>query len=61
MQPADLRKEIAAQRSHVAALRMRVTMRKEKGTHILRQAKKQLARMLTVLSELEKKSTVSID
>lgn len=56
MAPADLGKEVTHQRSQVAALRLAVALRKEKGTHLLRASKKQLARMLTVLRELQHKA-----
>ena len=61
MQEADLRKEIKEQYSTVAQLRYSVKSGKEKGSHLYKQEQTQLARMLTVLSELQQKaSTTSI-
>ena len=56
MSPADLRKEVASQRQLVAGLHLTVKMGKEKGSHLLHQGKTLLARMLTVLQELQKKT-----
>ena len=56
MTPADLRQEIAAERRLVVTLRLGLTLGKEKGSHLYRRAKKQLARMLTVLQEMQKSS-----
>ena len=61
MQEADLRKEIKEQYSTVAQLQYVVKSGKEKGSHLYKQEKTQLARMLTVLSALQQKaSTTSI-
>jgi ribosomal protein L29 len=61
MHATDLRKEIAGQRAAVAALRLAVRVGKEKGTHLLKAGRKQLARMLTVLREVQKKPSVPVD
>ena len=50
----DLRKEIAEQRRAVATLSLAVKEGKEKGTHLLHGARKLLARMLTVLGEMQR-------
>lgn len=60
MNQADLRKEIMQQQRTVAKLRLCVTLGKEKGSHLLKSAKKQLAGMLTVLNELRRKAAVSV-
>lgn len=49
MTPDDLRKEVAEQRKAVAQLRLHLRLGKEKGGHLLRRARRGLARMLTVL------------
>jgi ribosomal protein L29 len=54
MQAADLCREIDTQRRIVAKLRLAVKLRKEKGVHLLHEARQQLARMLTVLRELKR-------
>ena len=48
MQKADLLKEIAEQQRLVAKLRLDLKRGKEKGSHLYKRAKKQLAQMLTV-------------
>lgn len=53
MKPAELRKEIDGRRSSVAKIRIGITMRSHKDTAQFRREKKDLARMLTVLGELE--------
>lgn len=47
----DLHKEVSEKRVRVAALRLATHGGKEKGTHLLRLAKKELTRMLTVYAE----------
>ncbi len=59
MQEKDLLREIAEQRSRVARLRHTVRSGTEKGSHHLKSAKKQLSRMLTVLSSLRRTPSVS--
>ena len=59
MAPADLRQEVASQRRLVTTLRLGLTLGKEKGSHLHKRAKKLLARMLTVLSELQGKTSAS--
>jgi ribosomal protein L29 len=49
MNPADLRKEAERQRAQAARLRILITQGKEKDTSKYHAARKQLARMLTVL------------
>lgn len=54
MQVADLRKEIRTQRTEVQKMRIQITMNTEKDTAKYRREKRQLSRMLTVLTEKEK-------
>ncbi len=54
MQEGDLLKEIAEQRKTLAKLHHGVRSGSEKGSHLLQSAKKHLARLLTVLSSLQK-------
>lgn len=54
MQIADLRKEIRSHRTHVQKMRLQITMNTEKDTGKYRRDKRQLARMMTVLTEKEK-------
>ncbi|HLD08196.1 MAG TPA: 50S ribosomal protein L29 [Candidatus Peribacterales bacterium] len=54
MQKADLQKEIGEQRHTIATLEHSIRAGVEKGTHKLREAKHQLARMFTVLSFLQR-------
>ncbi len=54
MQIADLRKEIRSHRTHLQKMRLQITMNTEKDTGKYRRDKKQLARMMTVLTEKEK-------
>lgn len=51
MPSADLTREAEARRSEIAGLRMGIELRKEKNTAKYRTAKRELARMLTVLAE----------
>ena len=51
MQIADLEKEIRSQRDIVAELRIAVRLGKEKDVSKYYAAKRQLARMLTILQE----------
>lgn len=53
MTPADLRKEIAERRSSVAKMKLGVEMRSHKDTAQFRREKKELARLLTILCEVE--------
>lgn len=53
MSAADLRKEIADKRAVVAKMRMTVALGAEKDTAQFRREKKEIARMLTILSEVE--------
>lgn len=55
MSAEDLRKEIVSCRKQAAELRLHVRLGKEKGVHLYRHAKKQLAQMLTVLRELQQR------
>lgn len=57
MQEKDLAKEIRDQQNLVVKLRMGVKMQKEKDSAKYIRAKKQLARMKTVLNELKNKAT----
>lgn len=62
MTVADLRKEEMQQRTELAKLRLAVHMQKEKNAAKYTAAKKQLARLLTVVTEkaaeeLQKKSS----
>lgn len=56
MSAEDLRKEIATCRKQAAELRLHVRLGKEKGVHLYRNAKKQLAQMLTILAEIQKQA-----
>jgi ribosomal protein L29 len=60
MPEADLLREITNQYRTVNRLRLAVKSGKEKGSHLYKKEKDQLARMLTVLSLLRKKSPVSV-
>lgn len=51
MQIADLRKEIRSHQTHVQKMRLQITMNTEKDTARYRREKRQLARMMTVLTE----------
>ena len=59
MKEADLQKEIAEQQRLVSKLRLDLKRGKEKGSHLYKNAKKQLSRMLTVLSVLQKTEAAS--
>lgn len=60
MTSQDLRKEVSEKRARVAALRLATRLGKEKGTHLLRLAKKELARMLTILAEIHHKQSSAV-
>lgn len=60
MQVSDLRKEIRTQRTEVQKMRIQITMNTEKDTAKYRREKRQLARMLTVLTEKEREATNGI-
>ncbi len=51
MQVGDLRKEIRSQQTSVQKMRVQITMNTEKDTAKYRREKRQLARMMTVLTE----------
>lgn len=53
MAPADLRKEISDKRADVAKMRMAVMARSEKDTAKYRREKKDIARMMTVLTQID--------
>lgn len=53
MAPADLRKDINELRVEVAKMRLNVHAQSEKDTAAYARSKKQLARMLTILAQLE--------
>ncbi len=55
MQEADLLREIADKRREVAKLKETVRSGSEKGSHLLKNAEKQLAQMLTAMNELRLK------
>ena len=55
----DLLPEIGKQYRIMAKLSLAVKSGKEKGSHLLKNEKLQLARMLSVLSELRHKDSVS--
>lgn len=59
MSAADLQKEISAQRGTVAKLRIGVETRSHKDTAQYRREKKALARLLTVLNQVEGGAAVS--
>ena len=59
LQSGDLLREIDDHRHVIARLRHAVNAGSEKGTHVLNEAKRQLARMLTVLSSLRRKKSFS--
>jgi ribosomal protein L29 len=54
MQPADLHKEAQGKRMSIAKMRLGLEMRSEKDSALYRRERKELARMLTVLSEKAK-------
>lgn len=58
MSAADLRKDIMELKGNVAKNRLSVHARTEKDTAAFARSKKQLARMLTVLNQIEKTSTM---
>lgn len=58
MQEGDLLHEIEEVRHTVARLRHTIGAGSEKNTHLLQDAKKQLARMLTVLSALRRTTQI---
>lgn len=53
MSASDLRKELAEKRLEVAKMRMSVNQRSEKDTAKYRREKKHIARLLTVISQVE--------
>lgn len=53
MQPQELRKEIETKRIDVAKMRLQVQMRSQKDTAKFQREKREFARMLTVLNDLE--------
>lgn len=62
MTPSDLQKEISDKRAAVAKMRMAVMSTSEKDTAKFRREKKEIARMLTILGEIntvDKKSSVT--
>jgi ribosomal protein L29 len=59
MRPADLQKEIAAQRTLVTKMRLGITMNKEKDVAKYRREKQVLARMHTAFTEVQKTSLKS--
>ena len=54
MSPADLRKEVEEKRAIVAKMRMGVALQAEKDTAKYRREKRMLARLITVLGQVEK-------
>jgi len=56
MKENDLIREINQQYRNVASLQLNVKSGKEKGSHLYKREKKQLTRMLTILSELRNKA-----
>ena len=59
MQEPDLLREIEEERHTIAKLNHAIRAGSEKNTHLLQDAKKQLARMLTVLSALRRSAQIS--
>ena len=59
MQEPDLLREIEEERHTIAKLNHAIRAGSEKNTHLLQDAKKQLARMLTVLSALRRAAQIS--
>ena len=59
MQEPDLLHEIEEERHTIARLNHAISAGSEKNTHLLQDAKKQLARMLTVLSALRRAAQIS--
>lgn len=57
MTPQDLSKEIGEKRGSIAKMRIAVAMRTQKDTAQYRREKKDLARMLTVLQEINHEKT----
>lgn len=53
MPAADLRKEIVEKRASVSKMKVAVEMRSHKDTAQFRRERKELARMLTVLNQVE--------
>lgn len=56
MQLTDLRKEIRSHQTHIQKMRLQISMHTEKNTGRYRSDKRQLARMMTVLTEKEKEA-----
>lgn len=54
MTPQDLSKEISDKRAGIAKMRISVAMRSQKDTAQYRREKKDLARMLTIMNELNR-------
>ena len=54
MSVSDLHKEIRAHQTEVQKMRLQITMNTEKDTAKYRREKRQLARMMTVLTEKQK-------
>jgi ribosomal protein L29 len=59
MQEADLLRELSEQYRTVARLKQAVQSGKEKASHLYKREKTQLARMLTVLSQLRHSASTS--
>jgi ribosomal protein L29 len=59
MSAADLRKDIAELRNEVAKKRLDVQTRSEKDTAAYTRSKKQLARALTVLAQIEQSAPLN--
>lgn len=53
MSPEDLRREIAGKRMNLAKIGMHVRQRSEKDTAKLRRERREMARLLTILHEVE--------
>lgn len=56
----DLRREVRGKQAMIGALRLTVSLGKEKNTSLLRKEKKELARILTVICEKERVKPLNV-
>lgn len=60
MSKQDLEREIRGKRIHIGALRLAVSIGKEKNTSVYKKEKKELARLLTVLCEKDQTKPLNV-
>jgi ribosomal protein L29 len=61
MSAEDLQKEITSRRAHLAKQKLSIGLQSEKDTGRFRREKRELARMLTVMNEMEKNSAKELN